>query len=214
MKFAGAIYNGKTEIRNIIFDWGGVITDLDFEATKRAFHELGLSVFDESVPHDPDNDLFIPFEIGKISPEEFRNRLRESASVPLTDKAIDHAWSAMLKDLPVERWRLLELAAKHYRTFVLSNTNAIHQPYYYGRIQKIYGTYGYGHFFEKTYFSHELGMRKPNADIFEYVLQDSRLNPEETMFIDDFIENIETARSLGFQTIHLTAPLTLLDVFE
>jgi putative hydrolase of the HAD superfamily len=214
MNFANAIYNGSTKIKNIIFDWGGVIINLHLEATKRAFHDLGLSIFDESSPRDPQNALFIPLETGKITPEEFRNNIRSLSALPLTDTAIDNAWNAMLGDLPIERWRILEMASQHYRTFLLSNTNAIHVPYYYGRIQQMYGTFGYGRLFEKTYYSYLLGMRKPNADIFQHLLNDTGINPAETMFIDDFIENIETARLLGFQTIHITAQLTLTDVFE
>ena len=214
MNFSDAIYNGKYKIKNIIFDWGGVITDLHFEATKKAFLELGLAIFDESVPHDPHDDLFIPFEIGNISPAQFRDKLRNLSTKPLSNEAIDKAWNAMLGDLPKERWRILEKSSGIFRTFLLSNTNAIHLPYYYGRIKEIYGTRGYAHLFEKTYFSYELGLRKPNADIFEYVVKDAAIVPEETMFIDDFIENIDTARQLGFQTIHLKNPLTLVDVFE
>jgi putative hydrolase of the HAD superfamily len=214
MNFAGAIYNGKIKIKNIIFDWGGVITDLHFEATKNAFKKLGLSIFDESVPHDPNDQLFIPFETGKISPKDFRDRVRALASDPLSDEMIDNAWNAMLGDLPLERWQILEKAAANYRTFILSNTNAIHLPYYFGVINEKYGTYGYSHLFEKTYLSFELGLRKPNADIFKYVVEDAGIKPEETMFIDDFIENIDTASLLGFQTIHLKAPLALTDIFE
>jgi putative hydrolase of the HAD superfamily len=213
MNFADAIYNGKSEIKNIIFDWGGVITDLHLSLTRKSFSDLGLSIFDESVPHDPHNDLFISFEIGKISPDEFRNRIRSFSAVSLTDAAIDNAWNALLGDLPAERWRILEKAAMQFRTFLLSNTNAIHLPYYYSRIMETFGTPGYAHLFEKTYFSFELGMRKPNRDIFQHVLTDSGIDPKETLFIDDFIENIETAQQLGFRTIHLKAPLTLTDVF-
>jgi putative hydrolase of the HAD superfamily len=213
MNFASEIYNGKTEIKNIIFDWGGVITDLHLDSTRNAFLELGLTIFDESVPHDPHNDLFIPFEIGKISPDVFRNRIRSYSSKPISDNDIDEAWNALLGDLPAERWRILEKAAGQFRTFLLSNTNAIHRPYYYGLIKKKYGTNGYAHLFEKTYFSYELGMRKPNPDIFRYVLKDAGIDPAETLFIDDFIENVQTAHLLGFQTVHLKAPLTLTDVF-
>jgi len=213
MKISHAIYNGKTEVKNIIFDWGGVITNLYLDATKKAFLELGLILFDESVPHNPHDELFIPFEIGKITPEVFRNRLRQYATSPLTDDEIDRAWCAMLGELPAERWEVLEKAGKSYRTFLLSNTNAIHQPYYFNVLQKIYGTYGYTHLFEKTYFSHQLGLRKPNADIFEFVMKDAGIAPQDTLFIDDFIENIETAHRLGFQTVHIKAPLTLVDVF-
>lgn len=214
MNFPDAIYNGKTKIKNIIFDWGGVITNLHFDATKKAFQELGLNFFDAPALRNPHDELFTSFEIGRISPPEFRNKIKSFSAATLTDAMIDHAWNAMLGELPVERWRLLEKAAKHYRTFLLSNTNAIHLPYYFNQILKIYGTYGYTHLFEKTYYSYELGLRKPNADIFQYVLNDAGIDPDETMFIDDFIENIETARQLGFQTIHLSPPLTLIDVLK
>jgi len=213
MTFSGAIYNGNTEIRNIIFDWGGVITDLHFEETKKAFLELGLAIWDESVPHDPHDDLFIPFEIGILTPAQFRDRVRGYCHHHVSDESIDKAWNAMLGDLPSYRWKILNMAFKQYNTYLLSNTNAIHLPYYYTRIKEMYGTYGYAHLFKKTYFSFELGLRKPNADIFNYVVKDAGIRPGETMFIDDFIENIDTARLIGFQTIHLKTPMTLGDVF-
>ena len=203
----------KNEIKNILFDWGGVITDLHLDATKKAFHDLGLTIYDEHVVHDPLDNIFIPFEIGNISPEEFRNNIRKFSVTPLTDSMIDRAWNAMLGVLPEERWNLLGSISQYYRTFLLSNTNAIHLNYYFNYLQGIYGTFGYLHLFEKAYFSHEIHMRKPNADIFEYVVTDSGIKPGETLFIDDFIENIETAGKLGFQTIHLTKPRTLTDLF-
>jgi FMN phosphatase YigB (HAD superfamily) len=214
MILSDAIYTGKTEIKNIIFDWGGVITDLHFDATKKAFHELGLSAFDERVPHDPHDKIFLPLETGRITPGEFRNNIRKLSSKTLSDEMIDAAWNAMLGALPPERWKVLESARNSYRTFLLSNTNAIHLDYYFSYLQGIYGTYGYVHQFEKAYFSFELHLRKPNRDIFEYVLRDSRLNPEETLLIDDTFENVETALNLGLQTIHLKKPLTLVDLFN
>jgi glucose-1-phosphatase len=206
--------NQKNEIKNILFDWGGVITDLHLDATKKAFHDLGLTIFDEHVPRDPLDKIFIPFETGTISPAEFRDNIRNLSVNPLTDAMIDAAWNAMLGLLPEERWKLLESISQSYRTFLLSNTNAIHLNYYFKYLQGIYGTYGYTHLFEKAYFSHEIHLRKPNADIFEFVARDSGIRPQETLFIDDFIENIETARKLGFQTVHLTKPRTLVDLFK
>jgi len=214
MILSEAMDNQKNEIKNILFDWGGVITELHLDATKKAFHDLGLTIFDEHVPHDPRDRVFIPFEIGNISPEEFRNNIRMLSANPLTDNMIDGAWNAMLGVLPEERWKLLESISSFYRTFLLSNTNAIHLDYYFNYLQGIYGTFGYNHLFEKTYFSHEIHLRKPNADIFDYVVQDSGIKPEETLFIDDFVENIETARKLGFHTVHLTKPRTLTDLFK
>jgi len=207
------IHNGNIEIKNIIFDWGGVITDLHFDAAKRGFQDLGLTIFDEWKLLDPMEKIFLPFEIGTISSDEFRNRLRELTPKPLTDDMIDKAWNAMLGSLPANRWKVLESAGTASSTFLLSNNNAINVEYYTNYLQGIYGTYGYVHLFEKTYFSFELHLRKPNYDIFEYVIEDSLIQPEETLFIDDSFENIETARSLGFQTVHLQRPLTLVDLF-
>jgi glucose-1-phosphatase len=207
------LYDGKTEIKNIIFDWGGVITDLHFDNTKKGFQDLGLNIIDEWRPHEPMKKIFLPFEIGTISSGEFRNRLRELTPRQITDEMIDSAWNSMLGKLPAERWKVLESAGRVYRTFLLSNTNAIHVEYYSNYLKGIYGTYGYMHLFEKVYFSYKLHLRKPNLDIFEYVIFDSQIKPEETLFIDDSIDNIETARSLGFQTVHLQSPLTLADLF-
>lgn len=214
MILSDAIYTGKAEIKNIIFDWGGVITDLHLEATKKAFVALGLSIFNEGIPHQAHDDLFIPFETGKISDNEFRNRIRRFSKTELSDTEIDGAWNAMLGVLPEPRWILLDKVRSHYRTFLLSNTNAIHLNYYAHYLQGVYGTFGYTHLFEKSYFSHILGMRKPNADIFEFVRDDAHLEPRETLFIDDFAENIESAARLGFQTVHLVQPLTLTALFE
>lgn len=214
MILSEAMDTKKNEIKNILFDWGGVITELHLEATKKAFHDLGLTIFDEHVPHDPLDKIFIPFEIGNISSAEFRDNIRNLSTNPLTDTVIDGAWNAMLGVLPEERWKLLESISQSYRTFLLSNTNAIHINYYFNYLHGIYGTYGYLHLFEKTYFSHEIHLRKPNADIFEYVVQDTGIRPQETLFIDDFLENIETARKLGFHTVHLTKPRTLTDLFK
>jgi glucose-1-phosphatase len=214
MILSDAIYTGKTEIKNIIFDWGGVLTDLHFDASKKAFHELGLSIFDERVPHDPLDKIFLPLELGNISAEEFRNNIRKLSSKTLSDKMIDGAWNAMLGVLPPERWKVLESTRNTYRTFLLSNTNTIHLDYYSHYLQGIYGTYGYVHLFEKAYFSYKLHLRKPNRDIFEYVLQDSGLKPEESLLIDDTYENIETAIAMGLQAVYLKNPLTLADLFK
>jgi glucose-1-phosphatase len=211
MKISAAIYNGKSEIKNIIFDWGGVITELHPQCTSEAFQSLGLLVDNESGMH---NQVFIPFELGMISPDEFRNRMRKYTQNVLTDSMIDNAWNLILGDLPSERWNLLEIIHKNYNTYLLSNTNLIHQEYYYNYLEKKYGTYGYVHLFEKVYFSFQLHLRKPDREIFDFVISDARINPQETLFIDDSKENIDTANHLGFSTVHLKKPLTLMDLFD
>lgn len=212
MKLSEATYKAKSEIKNIVFDWGGVITDLNIPATQHTFKKLARERFDDLLQKGPE-EIFIPFELGKISPAEFRNRMRTYFFTEVSDKQIDAAWNTMLGSLPEERWYLLEKIKNTYRTFLLSNTNIIHLQYYTGYLTALYGTTGYHHLFEKTYFSFELGMRKPDSDIFLHVIHEKSLKPEETLFIDDSAENIEVARKLGLQAYLLTEPETLTDLF-
>ena len=202
------------KIKNIIFDWGGVLTDIDFQASIKAFKDLGIEDFENHYTLLKQGELFVNFEKGLLSPDEFRKKLKEQLPVNVTDKQIDDAWKAMLLDLPVERWELLKKVKTSYRTFILSNTNLLHVEWYFKILEKKYGTYGYSHLFEKVYFSYELGMRKPDRDIYEHVISDSQLIPEETLFIDDSPLNIETADSMGIQTYCLKKPETLLNLFE
>ncbi len=213
MKLSDEILNSKAQIKNIIFDWGGVITDLDFNASVEAFKKYGLDSFIEQYNIKFQKDFYTKLEMGLISPEEFRTELRKIIPEPITDIELDHAWAALLCDLPEERWDLLHKVRNYFRTYLLSNTNKIHVDRYFQRIFESFGVYGYSHLFEKTYFSYELNMRKPDIRIFEFVLKDSNLKPEETLLIDDFYENIESAGKLGIITYQLRDPVTILDIF-
>ncbi|MBN1157982.1 MAG: HAD family phosphatase, partial [Bacteroidales bacterium] len=202
----------KSEIKNIIFDWGGVITNLNIPEALDAFGKLAKEKFKELWQKGPE-EIFMPFELGKISSEEFRDRMRDFLGNQIADQQIDDAWNAILGDLPEDRWSLLEKVKNTYRTFLLSNTNALHLQYYTGYLSGLYGTSGFNHLFEKTYYSFELCMRKPDPDIFTYVIDQNSLAREETLFIDDTEENIKTARELGLQTYLLSEPETLTDLF-
>lgn len=213
MKLSEARYKAKSEIKNIIFDWGGVITDLHIDATLESLKDIANDNIEILLRNGPD-EIFKPFELGKITPAEFRNRMRKYLDPKVGDDRIDAAWNALLGELPPNRWELLERVRAAYRTFLLSNTNEIHVGYYFNYLHKKYGKYGYTHLFDKTYFSFELGMRKPDAELFEYVIRENGLLTEETLLIDDSEENIETAMKLGFQTHLLKKPDTLSDLFE
>jgi len=212
MKLSEAKHKAHSEIKNIIFDWGGVITDLKFRECVAAFREIGFD-FDWTLAGSENDDIFLPFETGRITPEEFRTRIRRHTGNAVTDRQIDYAWNLVLGDLPEERWRLLEKLKSRYRLFLLSNTNIIHLQYYSGYLMDKYGTNGYHHLFDGTYFSFELGMRKPDTDIFEHVVNNEKLVPGETLFIDDLPENIHTAEKLGLRVYLLREPETLNDLF-
>ena len=184
-------------IRNIIFDLGGVLINLDAGATSKAFRELGMADFDQQFSFAKQSGLFDDFDRGKISPEEFRNSLRKFLPPGTTDNAIDDAWNAMLLDVPPRRLHLLESLGKNYRLFLLSNTNEIHVAAFSRALEKTFGFRDFSGYFEKWYYSCRIGMRKPDREIFDFVLQENNLDPQQTLFIDDSKQHVEGARKSG-----------------
>lgn len=188
----------------IIFDLGGVILDIDYEATINAFKELGKENFEELYTQANQTKLFDRFETGMISPDEFRDEIRNYLGYDLEDGMIDDAWNALLGDLPEERIELLRKLKKDYPIYLFSNTNDIHYHEFRKIIRNTFGkTDILEDIFKKTYYSHLVGKRKPNADAFQLVLNEQGLKANETLFIDDSIQHIEGAKELGLQTIHL-----------
>ncbi len=192
------------EIKNIIFDLGGVILNIDYNLTAQAFKNLGIQNFDELYSQAQQTDLFDRMETGKISPKDFRNGLRDLTKISLTDQSFDEAWNAMLLNLPLERLNLLEkLKQEGYRLFLLSNTNEIHYEAYTQNLQNEYWVEGLEQFFEKSYFSHRIGRRKPETSTFQFVLDDAGLKAEQTIFIDDSMQHVLGAREAGINAFHL-----------
>ncbi len=187
----------------IIFDLGGVLLNINYEKTITAFKELGITEFDNFFTQAAQTKLFDRFDTGDISPDEFRQQLRNISGIHITDQQIDHAWNAMLLDMPPMRIKLLEEVRKNYRTFLLSNTNAIHYPVYMNYMKQHHGINDLSALFEKQYLSFEMGMRKPNRDIFERVIQENKLSPEKTLFIDDSKQHVYGARQTGLQALWL-----------
>ena len=190
-------------IRNIIFDFGGVICNIDVKLTEKAFTDLGINKFDTANSISRSAGLFENIETGAISSSQFREELRKFFSNPVTDEQLDEAWNALLLDIPEPRIRLIEQLRKHYRLFLLSNTTEIHYLKYLENFRTQYGYPDFDALFEKAYFSHRLGMKKPSPEIFRFVLHDSLLNPSETLFIDDTLMHVEGARIAGIHGYHL-----------
>jgi putative hydrolase of the HAD superfamily len=191
-----------SKIKNIIFDLGGVIIDIRYNATIEQFKMLGFKGFDKIYTQIKNTHLFDLLETGKIEPETFRNELRKFKS-QLTDWQIDNAWNAMIGEMPLANIQLIKEIRKQYRTFMLSNTNAIHIQYFTGYLNDTFGYNPLPEMFERVYFSHEIGKRKPDVLAYEFVLKDAGLNANETLFIDDLAINIEGAEKTGIRTYHL-----------
>lgn len=201
-------------IKNIIFDYGNVIFNIDFKRVAKAWEQLGVTNAAEFYGHREQDPVFDLLEQGKISNADFRDRIRELTHKPeLTDAQIDRAWNSIFVGIPEGNHELLLKVKEKYRTFLLSNINAIHHDYVHGYLQSNFGLEDNTSFFEKIYYSHVVGKRKPGREIFEQVLQENNLNPAETLFIDDSPQHIATAKELGIHTYLMTAPDTIQQFF-
>jgi len=202
-------------IKNIIFDYGNVIFSLDFLKSQQAWGELGINNSNEFYGHKVQDPIFTAFEEGGATTEEFRKYVRQKIGNPkLTDQQIDHAWNSLLVGVAPGNHELLLDLKTRYRTFLLSNINPIHYDYIMNYLYKEFNFEGNDHLFEKIYYSHLVGKRKPNAEIFEQVLNENNLNPAETLFIDDSPQHIAAAQKLGIQTYLMTAPDNIQKLFK
>jgi len=200
-------------IKNIIFDYGNVIFHIDFQRAQTAFENLGIENIETFFSHSGHHPIFNQFEIGAISPAEFRQAIRDIAQHPsLTDTDIDTAWNSLLIGVPPGNHEALLVAKNKYRTFLLSNNNEIHYNWIVDYLKREFNIDSNSIFFEKDYYSHLMGMRKPNRDIFEFVLKEHALDVNETLFIDDSPQHLKTAAELGLHT-HLLLPSETLPGF-
>ena len=190
-------------IKNLIFDFGGVICNIDVKIAEKRFSELGFSVGDDEASIAKVKKLFEDIETGALAPQEFRDEIKKYFLSPVTDAQINDAWNALLLDIPGPRIWLLEDLRKHYRIFLLSNTNEIHYLCYLENFRKQFGYHDFDALFEKAWFSYRIRLRKPSLAIFSFVLQQSRLTPAETLFIDDTLVHVEGARNAGLHAHHL-----------
>lgn len=189
--------------KNIIFDLGGVILNIDYTLTEKAFSKIGINDFKTLFSQAQQTQLFDNYEKGFISSNDFRSKLKKYLLKNTTDNEIDTAWNAMLLNLPQERIELLNKFKQTHRTFLLSNTNDIHIKAFNSYLKKEFKLADLSSLFEKMYLSYEIGMRKPDAEIFEFVLKENDLKSSETLFIDDSIQHIATAKKLGITTYWL-----------
>lgn len=198
-------------IKHIIFDLGGVLINIDYTLTERAFREAGIDNFNELFSQLQQSSLFDKLEIGAITRAEFVKVMQETAKTPVTEAQIINAWNAMLLDFPVRRLQILQQLHLYYDLFLLSNTNEIHEEAFNEILFRAHGMPNIGVFFDKVYLSHRVGLRKPMKEIFRRVLDDNGLKAEDTLFIDDSPQHIAAAKELGIQTIFLEKGMTIED---
>lgn len=190
-------------IKNIIFDLGGVIMGLDVPKTIREFERLGIKNVVNDTGHHYTDAVFYDLEIGKVTDVEFIEKMKTKSELNPSSEEIRKAWNAMILEMPREKIEVLFHLKENYNIFLLSNTNSIHKAKF---IREVNGenNISFNDLFKKAYYSHEVGIRKPDKQVFEFVLNDSVLEPQETLFVDDSLENLKAAEDLGIKTYHVS----------
>lgn len=190
-------------IKNIIFDLGGVLLNIDYNKTADAFKQLGATDFDDFYSQSGANEVFEALETGQLDEGAFYAAMQPHCHPGTTYQQIQDAWNAILLDFRKESIAYLDELNNRYRLFLLSNTNSIHHTAFHQSFAKEIGEHAFDDYFEKAWYSHLIGMRKPYAATYQYVLNQAGLSAGDTLFIDDSIINIEGAKSAGLQTHYL-----------
>jgi len=198
--------------KNIIFDLGVVVLNIDYNGPAKVLKHMGVENFDEYYSKAKQNSLFDNFEKGFISPDEFRKSLKENLGLKLSNSKIDSIWNAMILDFPKKRIELLIALKKHYKTYLLSNTNKIHYSCYTRQLK--HDGLSWKDLFHKTFYSFKMGLRKPDHLIYKQALNDAQITASESLFIDDLLINIEAAKACGLKTIWLKEGMEITDIFE
>ena len=203
----------EKNIKNIVFDLGGVLVDLDFKAAINGLQEAGFANVKEQLQTFDRDGIFQKFELGEMTADEFRSAIRENSTVALTDEEVDNLWNLMLLEIPREKLELiLELRGK-YMVYLLSNTNSIHWDYVCKNAFNYRG-FRVEDYFEETFLSYKMHLAKPDKAIFEKVLSDANLLTEETLFIDDSEANCKAAQEVGIHAHHYHVGDDLNKIFE
>lgn len=208
-----------TDIRNLIFDFGGVLLDIDIQRTIAAFQELGLAGLHHEEIHPHNSGIFLELELGQLSTAEFVERLQlcvpSGQRTPSAEELLA-AWNALLLDYDWRRFELLDaLRQSGYRLFLLSNTNMPHRECFVERFNRENPAgRTFESYFEDCFYSDVMHLRKPDEAIYRTVLEQTGIEPGQTLFIDDNRPNTKGAERVGIRTVHLASPLTVLDLFE
>ena len=197
-------------IKNLIFDFGGVIYDIDHNISKLAFESLGIKQLDKHYGHEKQSLLFEKLERGEIGENDFRMSIKEFLPKNTSDQKIDEAWCALLIGFDKEKIDLLEKLGKTYKIFLLSNTNIIHTRQF---MKELNAYKDFKSLFVDIWFSYEKSMRKPEKNFYLGLLEKHQLNANEILFIDDLEVNIEAAKKLGIQTHYIQNGESILDLF-
>lgn len=191
------------EFKSLILDFGGVLLNIDYEAPIREFKKLGIENFETQFQKAQQSSFMDDFERGIISNDEFFQKIKTLSGLKITNELIQQAWNSILLDFPSHKMELLKILSEKYDLYLLSNTNRIHVASFEKEMNRVYGQNYFHQFFKKIYYSSSIGMRKPDQEIFNLVLSENNLNKKEVCFIDDSIQHIRGAKSIGIPSFYL-----------
>ena len=201
-----------TKIKNIIFDLGGVILNLDYSKTVIEFQKLGLLNFEKLYSQKKQSSVFDDFEKGRINANDFISSINKFYGLNINKTAFTMAWNAMLLDIPKERVNYIRELKKDFKIFLLSNTNEIHIKKFESDLRKSNNLKDFQNCFDKIYYSSNMGMRKPDMECFKKVINEHGLKPDETLFIDDSIQHVNGAKRVGIKAMLLKKKVSILDL--
>lgn len=203
-------------MKNIIFDLGNVIIDIDFERTFKAFTEISENVnWRESERILKEKQIWSRYEKGQLTDAEFRAEIREELKITASDEQIDTAFCGLLMDIDPARIELIKKLATKYKIYILSNTSHIHFLEVERILERCADVKHFSEIFDYVFLSYEMGKLKPEVDIYEEVLKQANLVASETLFLDDLLANLEGAATLGIQTKQIVPnEFTILDLFS
>ncbi len=202
-----------SKIKNIIFDLGGVLLNINPLLALLEFEKISGIHKDELLKRLANKRIFEKFDTGSLSPEQFRSDLCEIMNQKVSDAEVDQAWNSLLLDFPAHRVQLLQQLRKNYRVFLLSNTNIIH---FWRYSQQFYESHGiaFTSLFDTLFLSYEIGIHKPDAGIYTHVLENANIKAEESFFFDDSLPNTEAAEKLGITGIRITESKDVAEYFD
>ena len=191
------------KIKNLLFDLGGVLLNIDYNKTADAFKKLGVQQFDELYSQSGANHLFEELETGKISDDDFYTAIQQYCYPSTTKEQLETAWNAILLNFRITSIEYLSGLKEKYNIYLLSNTNSIHLKAFDKIFEEEIGNASLDDYFIKAYYSHKIHLRKPYPLTYQFVLDDAGIYAKETLFIDDSIVNIEGAKEAGLEVHHL-----------
>lgn len=198
-------------IKNIIFDLGGVILNIDLRKTQDAFTSLGVKNIEEVFRMGHVESFFKSYEVGAIDDTQFIAAIQKMAGIQVAPEIVVDAWNALLLDFPPDRINFIKGLKNKYRLFLLSNTSALHHVRFHEVFNQEFGG-SLDDLFDKAYYSHIIRIHKPETAAYKLIIDENGLTADETLFIDDSAANVEGAERAGLKGLHLANGKTILDL--